>query len=199
MKKTLLSLLLISSVSLPLQADNGTQAVTSDGRKVILYSNGTWVFKQETPEYRPQMANASLTGKRGVYEIFYNDQLWKQTNSDNDDAEIQLQHVNGDGYAMVIFERIPIPLENLKNLALANVRSVATKAEIVSEERKLVNGYEIMILKINSTIEGIPFSYLNYYASGDWGTVQFVTYTASVLMPEYEADFMDLLNGLTIK
>lgn len=198
MKKTILFISMLFA-GFSLQADTGTPAVTKDGRNVILYSDGTWVYKQDNPEYRPQMANASLSGKRGIYEIFYNDKLWRKSSTGNDDAEIELQHVNGDGYAMVIFERIPVPLDNLKKLALSNVRSVATEAAIVGEERKLVNGYEMMVLRINSTIEGIPFSYLNYYATGDWGTIQFVTYTAAVLMPEYETDFLDLLNGLTIK
>ncbi|NOQ35092.1 MAG: hypothetical protein GQ569_04265 [Methylococcaceae bacterium] len=199
MKKSIFSFILMLFISLSLQADESTNAVTEDGRNVILYSDGTWAFRQEMPQLRPQKANKSLKGKRGAYEVFYNDKLWKQGNAGNEDAEIQLQHNNGDGYAMIIFERIPVPLENLKKLALENVRSVASNVEIAGEERKLVNGYEMMVLRINGAIEGIPFSYLNYYASGDWGTIQFVTYTATVLMPEYETDFLDLLNGLTIK
>lgn len=205
MKKTRFYFILIMFLSLSLKANEGTNAITEDGRGVLLYSNGTWAFKLDPVQPHSKITKKSkilktkpfLKGK--AYKIIYNDKLWKQSNIVNKDAEIQLEHKKGHGYAIVIFDSTPMSLTDLKKQVLTNMRSVVSDVEIIFEKKKQVNGHPMMVLKINSSIEAIPFSYLNYYASGDWGVVQFVTYTATALMASYEADFIDLLNGLTIQ
>ena len=219
MKKIVFNFIFTLFISFSFHVNAGVNATTKDGRGVVLYSNGTWAFKLE-----PSLAQVKkiipsfvknknvvknknknikiksiLKGKHNAYQIVYDNMLWKKTSSANDDAEIQLEHKSGNGYAMVIFDRSPISLEDLKKQILTTMRSVASKVEIISEEKKRIKNHKIMALKINSTIEDTPFSYFNYYASGQWGTIQFVTYTASALMIDYEADFTTLLNGLVIK
>ena len=223
MKKIVFNFILFISFSL--HANEGVDAITENGQGVVLYSNGTWAFKREPT--RPQIkknkhvktlpprlvknkkiepkstlktkSKSILKGKHNTYKIIYDNTLWKKTSSANDDAEIQLEHKTGNGFAMVIFDRSPISLKDLKKQVLTTMRSVASKVEIISEEKKRIKNHQIMVLKINSTIENTPFSYFNYYASGQWGTIQFVTYTATALMADYEADFTTLLDGLIIK
>ncbi len=220
MKKIVFNFTFILFISFSLHANQGVDATTEEGQGVVLYSNGTWAFKLEpiqpqakktkvvkkTPSLPPPVKNkkakikSTLKGQHNTYKIIYDNTLWKKTRSAaNDDAEIQLEHKAGNGYAMVIFDRSPISLEDLKKQVLTTMRSVASKVEIISEEKKRIKNHQIMALKINSTIENTPFSYFNYYASGEWGTIQFVTYTATALMADYEADFTALLDGLTIK
>lgn len=219
MKKRPFYLALIFVVSSSLHAYEGTDATTEDGQNVILYSNGTWAFKLDSAPIKPKVIKktqsikkpniiktatpkikeTSLVGKKGVYQITYNDKLWKKTKGGNNDAEIQLEYKGGNGYAMLIFDRTPVSLEKLKKQAIKNMRAVASKVEIIAEEKKKIKGHQVMQLKINSHIEEVPFAYLNHYVTGKWGTVQFVTYTATTLMPDYEADFLKLLNGLRIK
>lgn len=219
MIKISFSFILMLFASFSLHANKDIQAVTKGGQDVILYPDGTWAFTKEPPLYNPpqlttkiaipkqpatlppppRLTKTFLRDKRGIYEIFYNNNLWKQNNAANKDAAIQLKHTKEDAYAMVIFESTPISLDDLKTQALTNVRQVATQAEIVSAEKKWINGHEMMILKINSSMGGLLVSYLNYYATGDWGTIQFVTYIETALLPKYEADLIGLLNGLTIK
>ena len=40
--------------------------------------------------------------------------------------------------------------------------------------------------------------YCGYFYAGENGTVQVVTYTAKTLLPEYEKEFMDLLDGFVV-
>ena len=224
MIKILIPFILMIMASFSLQAEEDIHATTKAGLNVILYSDGTWAFTEEPPvDIQPQVDNTPLDlslpeltaeavaepapkinksflrDKAGIYEVFYDKGLWKHNKSGNKDAAIQLEHVNGNGYAMLIFESTSVTLDELKKQALSNVRQVASKAEIVSSKRKWINGHEIMILKINSSMEGLSVSYLNYYAVGKWGAIQFVTYIESALLPKYENDLTDLLNGLTIK
>jgi hypothetical protein len=60
------------------------------------------------------------------------------------------------------------------------------------------NGKEILCMKIDGTIEQIPFRYYGYYYGGKQGTIQLLTYTGQGLFEKYEADFLDFLNGLEI-
>ncbi|MCK4494449.1 MAG: hypothetical protein KAU26_10355 [Methylococcales bacterium] len=207
-----MTLLLINA---PLHAKEGTYATTEDGQGVVLYSNGTWAFKSIPPPSKRtsskktrvtkdntaeiNIPKATFRGKKGLYKIVYNTNLWKKKKSTNSDADIQLEYKGGSGYAMLIFDRTPISLDKLKQQAVKNMNSVVSQVEIISEEKKQINGYKAIQLKIDSTIEDTPFSYLNYYVTGDWGTIQFVTYTAATLMPDYEDDFLDLLDGLSLK
>lgn len=196
-------------------ADEVITAVTEDGRNVVLFSDGSWVFKPgKKAEKKPRFSflkgkkdkhkptntgKVPLEGGKGVYFIYYDDQKWhvKKPPSGND-AEYTFTHKEGDGYAMMIFERISIPLPNLKNIALENARGVAPDAKILTEDMITVNGHEAMKLTMQGTIEGIPFTYYGYYASDAWGTLQFISYTSSPLFAEYKKDFTELLNGLNI-
>lgn len=194
------------------------KAVTEDGRQVVLFSDGSWVFKPGKKEEKKSRfgflkskkersknesgknsAKVPLEGGKGAYFVYYDDKKWHVTKPSGDsDAEYSFTHKEGDGYGMMIFERISIPLPNLKNIALDNARSVAPDARIISDDRVTVNGYDIMRLQMQGIIEGIPFTYYGYYASGSWGTLQFITYTSTPLFEEYKKDFTELLDGLNI-
>jgi hypothetical protein len=191
-----------------LLAKEGTYAKTEDGQSVILYSNGTWAFKLAPSEKDKKMSELTqeadedirwFKGQKGIYKLAYNAALWKKKPSANNDAQIELKYKGGSGSAMIIFDRTPVTLDRLRKQAIKIQKSVASKVEIISEEKKQISGYKAMQLKINSSIENVPFSYLNYYVTGDWGTIQFVTYTATTLMPDYEEDFLELLDGLSLK
>jgi hypothetical protein len=55
-----------------------------------------------------------------------------------------------------------------------------------------------MELQIRGTIQSIPFVYLGYYYSGQEGSIQLLTYTASNLFDEYRHDFQELLDGFVV-
>jgi len=61
-----------------------------------------------------------------------------------------------------------------------------------------VNGKKFLRLQMKGTIQKIEFVYLGYYGSGDWGTVQFLSYTSANLFREYKPHFEELLDGLVI-
>ena len=106
--------------------------------------------------------------------------------------------MDGDGYAIVIAERLQMPLEGLRDLALNNARNAAPDAQIVSQETRRVNGRDVMVLQIRGTLQAIRFVYLGYYYAGPEGTIQLLTYTAANLFDEYKPQFEQLLDGLTI-
>jgi hypothetical protein len=80
-----------------------------------------------------------------------------------------------DGYAMIIAERIEIPLGEIRQIALQNAREAAPDAKIIEEGRRRVNGADVLLLRMEGKASGIAFTYLGYYYGGPAGTVQVVT------------------------
>ena len=97
---------------------------------------------------------------------------------------------------MVISEKLEIPLESFKSIALENAKSVAPDIKIVKEEYRTVNGLKVLCLQMNGTMQGIKASYYGYYFSNTNGTVQFLTYTSQNLLDSYRPEIENLLNGL---
>lgn len=181
-------------------------ATTDDGKKVILNADGTWEYitdktkdKGDITEFKtPKTSKTLIKGKKEMYGVWYNKDKWSIVKDDNADADLSFKHIDGDAYAMVIAERIPLPIEKLKEIALENARAVAPDAEIIEEKEIIVNGQNIVHMKMQGTIEGINFVYYGYYYASKIGSIQFLAYTSSNLLEDYEQDFQDLLNGFVI-
>lgn len=97
---------------------------------------------------------------------------------------------------MILSEKIEIPLETLKSIAVENAKSVAPDLSIVKEEYRTVNGLKLLLMQMNGTMQGVKFSYYGYYYSNNQGTVQFITYTSQNLMDSYIPEIEKLLNGI---
>ena len=133
----------------------------------------------------------------GRYAIFFNPEKWKSEKSE-ETGRLTWKHRNGDGYALIISERLQIPLETLRKIALNNAKEAAPDVKITLEEKRQVNGREVLCLQMKGTIQGIIFVYFGYYYSGKEGAVQILTYTAENLFEEYQSDFEEFLNGFEV-
>jgi hypothetical protein len=187
-------------------SQNATRARTEGGREVLLFSDGTWKYADGPKEPAKSVANAKPSSAtklqktmNGSFGIWFDPGKWKVSDSGpNESVEFRFNHVSGDGYAMVISERIAIPVSALKDFVLDSARRAAPDAKIISEEKRTVNGHEVLCLKFEGTIKEIPFAYYGYYYSGPAGTLQVITYTGQNLFAEFQKDFTDLLNGVEI-
>ena len=147
----------------------------------------------------PTNATATVENKYGKYIHYYDPSKWTiAKNKSNDEAEFELSHRSGDGYAMFIFERIQVPLMNLTTIALENFQEFDSEAYIEEENRIIVNGEELVTTTMKGTYQGIDIVYYGYYLSGKWGALQAITFTGESLFDEYRDDFTEFLNGLVI-
>jgi hypothetical protein len=203
----------ITLVLISLFAFNLTQgqlkAVTETGEEVILYDDGTWKYQNEdeaevkgipTNSNKFEKSDEStflLKSSKLNVGIYIDPKKWSfKKATDNPDAEYELQLKDGDLYGMVITEKVEIPIEALKSIAVENAKSVAPDLKIVKEEYRIVNGIKVLLLQMNGTMQGVKFSYYGYYYSNTNGTVQFITYTSQNLMDSYRPQSEKLLNGL---
>jgi hypothetical protein len=146
----------------------------------------------------PSTGKVFVKARKGAFGVWIDPQKWSQESSEEDPVKITFNHKTGDAYAMVISERIGLTTDTLKNAAVANAKKVMPDVKIVSEEKRVVKGKELLCLKLAGTLQGTPFIYYGYYYGGSEGTLQVVTATASNIFDEFKQDFDDFLNGTQI-
>lgn len=207
--KSLLSLALAIGLCASHARDMSAQRVAatrSDGTKVWLNADHTWVEAADKPatgsaasvQTRTKPGSATATTpilKMG--SLSYDPAKWIPKQGQTA-GRLTLAHTSGDGYALVIAERIPMEEDALVNMALTNAQNAAPDAHFVADEKRVVNGIPLRCLQIAGTIQGISFRYFGYYYTGAAGTIQLITYTSSNLFEEYQPDFEDLLDGLVL-
>ena len=188
---------------------------TSGTIQLVTFTTQT-VFAKNVPDFtnfldglmisdQPAPASASaapegptvLPLNDGKASIQYDTQKWRPE-ADEDVTRKRFAMRRGDGYAIVISERIGIDLDALPNVALKNAQSVDPNAHIVSKEKRTVNGVDVWFVKLEATASGVPFTYYDYLYAGKAGTIQLITFTGQNLISEYEADFLEFLNSFRV-
>jgi hypothetical protein len=186
--------------------------VTSSGDEVTLYSNGTWRYVNKTdtqaleipvnktPFQKPVSATFKVQSKLiPDVSIAINPKKWDFKKAETGAAsEFSFDLKAKDAYAMIITERITIPLLTLKDVALKNARNVSPDLEVIKSEYRMVNDKKVLFMQMEGSIEGVSLTYFCYYYSYDGGSIQFLTYTSKALANEYKPDMEDLLNGLIV-
>jgi hypothetical protein len=190
--------------------------VTERGDSILLKDNGTWVYysngiddTEEAVEIRkndklfskPKSSSKKIAGKNDAYEIWYDAKKWKRVpvGDINPEADVALQLIAGDAFAMVIYEEIEIPFESLSNIALENAQSVAPDIKMIDREYRVVNGSTLVSMRMDGTTQGMKITYFSYYFSNEKGSIQFHTFTGQNLLDKYKKDIESLLNGFLVK
>jgi hypothetical protein len=146
----------------------------------------------------PPGATQQMDILNGKASVSFNPTKWKETKS-AEAGRRTFSHANGDGYAMIISERIQVPIDRLRDIAVANAREESPDVKVVEEQRRRVNGTDMLMLRLEGTANGVPFTYLGYYYGGPAGTIQVITYTGQNLFNEYRKDFEEFLNGFRVQ
>jgi len=189
-----------------------TKAVTENGDEVILYNDGTWKYKKQNEATQGQQSSIYTNPKKFKKDkdatfllksnnidvgFWLDPSVWSfQKEIETPDIEFELELKDGDLYAMIITEEVEMPLDVLGDIAVENARDAAPDVEVMEREYRTVNGHQVLLQKINGTMQGIKFSYYGYYYSSEKGSVQFVTFTSQNLLDKYMDECETLLNGL---
>lgn len=183
-------------------ADVVEKVVTGDGRTVTLYDDGTWEYEASATRNLqldvPAGATSQASDKRNIVTVRFDPSSWRQYPDPgklSPDASLAFVHLNGDAYAIVIVERISVPIESLKEIVFQNASQAGSDARIVHEASGTVNETDVAFMDFNATISGIPFRYHTMLWSGDEGAVQVITFTSQNLFAEYQKDFDGLMSG----
>ena len=146
---------------------------------------------------RSAAATTSVKLPFGDFTIWVDETKWKRAKSD-DGSIVQFDNVNTEGYARIITERISVPIDNLGEIALINLKKVDPNAKISFQERRIVNGRQVLAMYIDATVSALSVRYYGYYYGGSSGTIQAITYTVSDRFAANVDEFTKFLDGLEI-
>ena len=202
--KKLLVIVLMACLQALLGAD--LKAKTGDGRAVILRDDGTWIFA-DTPKNALPAGNftkdprskLAYTSKRKNFSLSLVPGVWKKAEKPgNEVAEVEFHDPENDAYAMVIAERIAVPIEALRDVAIQNLMALDPEATVVKEEQRTVNGKPMLALILHAKSSGTPITLYGYYYTGDEGSFQVVTWTGQNLFKELKPEMEAFLNGFEV-
>ena len=204
--KRIVLLYVFLAVAISTQAQ--INAITESGDQVVLYSDGTWKYVEESQEEEEEIpenpkkfkkdkdATFLVKSKNVNVGVWINPKTWIfEKGTDKDDYEFQFQKKGEDLYAMLLTEKISIPIENLAEIAIENAKEVSPDLKVMKKEYRNVNGVKVLMMKMKGTIQGVKFVYYGYYYSNSEGSIQFLTFTGEKLMKEYKKDIERFLNG----
>jgi len=185
-------------------------AVTENGDEVLLYKDNTWKYSNESlnetveilrndkPFTKEKKSSFLVKSSKTNIGVWINPKDWGFSKSKTDSpGEFNFNHKQLDVYGMLIAEKTEVTVEALTDIAYENALEAAPDIKIVEKEYRTVNGLEVIMMKMNGTIQGIKFIYFGYYFSNAQGAFQFLTYTSQNVFNEYKNDMLHLLNGLT--
>jgi hypothetical protein len=190
------------------QAGAQVTAITEEGKAVLLFSNGTWRYLNDSvrvstldlPHFAvPGKSTTLVKGKESRYELWYDAEKWKLLpDTVYKNSEYALEFYNGELIAMMITERMQVPLATIKEAAIGSFKKEGSECRIAEEQKIMVNGTEGLLLKIDALVDDIPVSYLNAYFSTREGTFQLITYTAYNLFDHHRNDMMEMISGFVL-
>lgn len=204
MKKTVFVLFLLITAMYAWSED---QIVDLNGKKVVLHDNFTWNYaweetsaqvKEISLSYDPSVTTA-FTGKNGKYTVNLNLHEWNQTTGLNADAEFQFINIDETGFGVIIFDGLPIPLTNMKDILIQNAQSIDTNARIVNVQPCRVNNSSGELVTYTATYSGLSFIFYTFITTNDNGTIQFTFYTLASVFEKLKPSFQEAIGGLVFK
>ncbi len=179
---------------------------TPDGKTVILYTDGTWKYKEAmTEETEKEIftkideASKVIGSHNGFIELWYDPSQWSLEKSEESQGKFTFIHSSGEAMAIAIMERMSIPGETLKREGIETVKKEASDVKVISEVNRIVNKVPLLVMHLEATLDEISLSYLGYFWTGKEGTIQVIAYTTKDLFSEYEKEFTNFLDGIMIK
>lgn len=149
------------------------------------------------PVARPREATAHVATRRGNFRFWYDPSKWRPMPA-NVDGRFQLQLIGTEAYIAVIPEGTPIPIAQLKTLALENAKKSGTDVRIVSEDTRSINGRDVLSLQINVAINGAQIVFAGYYYGDPRGSIQVVGYVSERDYSRLGSELHSGLDGLDL-
>jgi len=183
-------------------------ATTSDGKPVILKSNGTWSYLEKEENSSNAMfeivakaknATEKIENRFGNVIVWYNPKMWTVQKLTDGTAEYQFEALSGESYGRLITEKMQLTPDLIKKAIESNARRVSTIFDVLEEKENIVNGTEVNYLLVRVNMQGLNFIFCYYYWTGETGTVQLFSYTSESLYNQAKTEIFELMNGLEIK
>lgn len=188
-----------------------TKAVTDAGDQIILYDNHTWKYaddfknsesfiKSNGESFKKNKESTFLLKSNKVHLGFWlNPKTWSFAKATgNPSAEYELRNKKASIQAIIIPEKVHLPLENLRSIVIMNAKKASPDYTVEQEEYRIVNDLKVLYLQSQGTILGIKFAFYVYGYSDSVSTVQLMVYGYYANKNNDQKIAEDLLNGLVM-
>src|SRR5260370_28240044 len=122
---------------------------------------------------KPPAAKTRIKTSVDDFALWIDETKWKQYKSDTPGI-LKFSHVNGEALAAVVTDHIGIPTDVMREAALENAKRGDPNARITFEEKRIVNGRQVLAVEISLTIQWVPAKMLGYYHTGSSGNIQVI-------------------------
>ncbi len=172
---------------------------TKNKGEMTEFLNGLEISDREliTSANREVIPGPGILFVNSKVSIKYDPTKWKEDKSE-EIGSFSFTHSSGDGYVKIQSGRLAPPFDNLPSMVLSTIQEGDPNARITVKEKRTVHGAEVWFVKSDAEVNRIPITMCGYYYSGKSGLIQVVALTGKSLFSEFEKDFMDFLNGLSI-
>ncbi len=148
---------------------------------------------------RSVAATQMLTDKREKFAIWINNNKWIKADLGlNRESVFEFEHIEGEVKALLLHDKEKINLDELRQIVIDNAKRAARNSKVVFEEKRFVNGQEMLCLRIEGSIDFVPFTYFGYYYAGYIGTLQLTTISSPTVFNDYEFELESFLDGLEV-
>lgn len=172
---------------------------------MVLLPDGTWKFESAARPTGPVTARRKSAAATTRVQVPFGDATfwidgskWKEDTREA--GRIVFKHTNGKYFGLLVSEGLGgIPTSAMKNVALINAKKLDPNVRAVAEERRVVNGREVMYLELDVTGQGIPFRFAGYYHGGTKSNLQVIGYTVRGEFDASKKDLEEFINGIEIQ
>lgn len=199
-------LAVVALCALPLVSHAQIRATTEDGKRVQLLPDGTWKYETAGRSSAAALATRrkSPAATTQVAVPFGDAVFWMDGGRWNEQSReggrLVFGGSDGKSFGMIVSEGLGgIPTSSMKNVALTNAKKLDPSARVVVEERRLVNGRDLLYLEMDVTGQGIPFRFTGYYHGGVKSNLQVIGYTVRGEFDATRASLEEFINGIEIR
>lgn len=190
-------------------------ALTEDGKEVILFDGGTWKFvnesdlktletiiKNEGSFTKNKNATFLMKSKKLDVGIYFDPKKWKLTPQKiSPNVEYFLSEREGDNglYGFLMTEKLQVAtLKNLKDLIISQVQRNVDYFRLIKSEYRTVNGMNVLYLNYTANTNGIDFEYVGNYFINSEGYSAILGFATQQNFAKNSSEIQELINGMTI-
>ena len=178
-------------------------AVTEDGQRVILSSDGKWHIDKHAASSVPSLSQSPYHTAVSSYTVAFDATQWipaEKSGNDTEPTKKMFRHKSLPIYGMVIADEIAMTTDSLRNIIITNADKAAdTKTTVVLDETEDVKGKTIGSIRFIATKEKVDFLFATHYYASPAGNIQVVCFTSQSLFTKYAEDCKKFISGLTVE
>ena len=186
------------------------QAVTDEGKEVILFADKTWKFVNESDEailndlpenedkFLKERSSTFLVKSKKINTGLYIDpKKWQiKTVDDSPLVDYQFAEKSGNGYGLFGSEKSNIANYTIyKDILINTLQKKVSFFKLLRSEIRTVNDKKVLFLRYKVNIQNLDFEYVGYYMITEQGLSQVVCYSSDKMFEEFLPGFMQFLNG----